>query len=171
VYSPLQKLQASVFSTLNYTWRDTPGSWRTETPIKNSLACIITSYYGKNTYTYARSRLSCQLFGNASWTLQFINTMFIRYGLLILSIIREGGSSVLTGSDLMNFWDRLCETLAVRFVLLLIYNSLICVFRCMLCCSAVWAVDVFGTRCKLCSLKFWIFFIWNEIYFYIFSSF
>jgi hypothetical protein len=110
--------------------------------IKNSLACIITSYYGKNTYSHARSRLSCQLFGIASWTLQFTNTMFIPYGLLILYILREGGSSVLTVSDIMNFWDRLCETLAVRFVILLIYNSLICVFRCMLCCSAVWAVFV-----------------------------
>ena len=43
------------------------------------------------------------------------------FGHLLLVNGREGGSSVLTGSDIMNFWDRLCETLAVRFVLLLIY--------------------------------------------------
>lgn len=38
------------------------------------------------------------------------------FGHLLLVNGREGGSSVLTGSDIMNFWDRLCETLAVRKV-------------------------------------------------------
>ncbi|KAJ6379646.1 hypothetical protein OIU76_016318 [Salix suchowensis] len=38
------------------------------------------------------------------------------FGHLILVNGREGGSTVLTGSDIMNFWDRLCVTLAVRKV-------------------------------------------------------
>lgn len=29
---------------------------------------------------------------------------------------REGGSAVLSGRDIMNFWDGLCTTLSVRFV-------------------------------------------------------
>ena len=50
------------------------------------------------------------------------------FGHLILVNGREGGSTVLTGSDIMNFWDRLCVTLAVRFVLLFICSSFVCVF-------------------------------------------
>lgn len=37
------------------------------------------------------------------------------YGHLLTLNGREGGSSVLCGFDIMNFWDRLCQTLSVRF--------------------------------------------------------
>ncbi|KAJ7949628.1 PHD finger protein [Quillaja saponaria] len=38
------------------------------------------------------------------------------YGHLLTLNGREGGSKLLSGSDIMNFWDRLCTTLAVRKV-------------------------------------------------------
>ncbi|KAJ4835482.1 hypothetical protein Tsubulata_029623 [Turnera subulata] len=38
------------------------------------------------------------------------------FGHLLLVKGKEGGSKVLTGTDIMNFWDRLCTTLAVRKV-------------------------------------------------------
>ncbi|GKV35141.1 hypothetical protein SLEP1_g43447 [Rubroshorea leprosula] len=36
------------------------------------------------------------------------------YGHLLTVNGREGGSNVLSGSDIMNFWDRLCAALSVR---------------------------------------------------------
>uniref|UniRef100_A0A2P2K1H9 PHD finger family protein n=3 Tax=Rhizophora mucronata TaxID=61149 RepID=A0A2P2K1H9_RHIMU len=38
------------------------------------------------------------------------------YGHLLTVNGREGGSKVLTGSDIMDFWDRLCKRLAVRSI-------------------------------------------------------
>ena len=37
------------------------------------------------------------------------------YGHLLTLNGREGGSSILSGCDIMSFWDRLCVALAVRF--------------------------------------------------------
>lgn len=41
------------------------------------------------------------------------------FGHLLLVNGREGGSNVLTGANIMNFWDRLCKTLSVRLELLI----------------------------------------------------
>lgn len=38
------------------------------------------------------------------------------YGHLLRINGREGGSPMLSGCDLMDFWDRLCEFLRVRYI-------------------------------------------------------
>lgn len=38
------------------------------------------------------------------------------YGHLLTLNGREGGSKLLSGSDIMGFWDRLCATISVRSV-------------------------------------------------------
>ena len=40
------------------------------------------------------------------------------YGHLLTLNGREGGSKLLSGSDIMNFWDRLCAAISVRSALL-----------------------------------------------------
>jgi len=37
------------------------------------------------------------------------------YGHLLTLSGREGGSKLLSGSDIMDFWDRLCTSISVRF--------------------------------------------------------
>lgn len=39
------------------------------------------------------------------------------YGHLLTLNGKEGGSSLLSGSDIMGFWDRLCAAMSVRFVI------------------------------------------------------
>lgn len=46
------------------------------------------------------------------------------YGHLLVVNGREGGADILSGFDIMNFWDRLCKRLAVRFECLLILATL-----------------------------------------------
>lgn len=45
------------------------------------------------------------------------------YGHLLRVNGREGGSRVLSGCHIMDFWDRLCKTLAVR-------SEISCLFPC-----------------------------------------
>lgn len=46
------------------------------------------------------------------------------YGHLLRVNGREGGSRVLSGTDIMNFWDRLCKYLGVRLGLLIVHGAL-----------------------------------------------
>lgn len=41
------------------------------------------------------------------------------YGHLLTLNGKEGGSKFLSGSDIMNFWDKLCRMLSVRLLFLL----------------------------------------------------
>lgn len=47
------------------------------------------------------------------------------YGHLLRVNGREGGADILSGFDIMNFWDRLCKRLAVRFECLFILATLV----------------------------------------------
>lgn len=47
------------------------------------------------------------------------------YGHLLRVNGREGGSRVLSGSHIMDFWDRLCKYLGVRLGLLIVHGALI----------------------------------------------
>lgn len=46
------------------------------------------------------------------------------YGHLLRVNGREGGSKVLSGTDIMNFWDRLCKYLGVRLGILIVHGAL-----------------------------------------------